>query len=793
MRFSRSFSARHSAGISCISFAVLGSPAVLAQSLPPPMLEEVVVTAQKRSESLQDVSIAVSVVSGEQIANADLKNLQELSSYVPNFYQIATPTSNVVYIRGLGSSPNAGFEQSVGTFKDGVYYGRARQTLAPLFDLARVEVLKGPQSILFGKNTSAGAVSITSAPAQSEFEGSVTLQGGTQNQRLLQGYVTGPVHDVVDARLAFYGSAQDGWVYNSFDDNDGPATRDYGARLNLAFAPTDALSGQFLLERTRGTVEGAPYEMTRTSQNVVRGELAPPTLTGLESELNYKNNFGNTQPLGDSVVSSEITMDTAMLQLDYALGDNTLTSITAYTGYAFDSNSDLDFTPSNLINATDGSEDFGQWSQELRLTSAGGGGFDYIAGVYLQYANLDINQPIGFQLSTVAPTNLLDGERTAVFEQVSKTASAFFQGSVDITQALRFKFGLRYTYESKDLDRDLSIASFDGVPISNPLALFLWESRLDTAPYTTSRSRSEDDWAPMVALEWDASDSIMTYLSATKGFKGGGYDSIHSNGNKLDTLEYEPETAYSVELGAKMSLWDSRAELNVALFNTRFYDLQVSTFDGVAGFNVGNAAQATTRGLEVDTRVLVTPNLILNASLAVLDYNYDEYDGAPCTNGQLAQQIVDSSSAPETGIYDGSAAGCINDLAGETVSQAPRYSATLGGIYTAQISNGLDLVLGVDALYRSEYFLAADLDPNLVQDAWWRINARIALAARDGRWELAVIGKNLNDAKTLSSGEDIPFGSTNTAVWNVPDFNGSYYGVISPPRSLAVQMRYNFF
>ena len=134
----------------------LAAPLVLAQDAPL-RLEEVVVTAQKRVESLQDVPIAVSVVSGEKLLTADLKNLQEMSQYVPNFYQVATPTSNVVYIRGIGSAPNAGFEQSVGTFLDGIYLGRARQTLAPMFDLARVEVLKGPQSILFGTNTVAGA------------------------------------------------------------------------------------------------------------------------------------------------------------------------------------------------------------------------------------------------------------------------------------------------------------------------------------------------------------------------------------------------------------------------------------------------------------------------------------------------------------------------------------------------------------------------------------------------------------------------------------------------------------
>ncbi|MEH6581568.1 MAG: TonB-dependent receptor [Halioglobus sp.] len=777
---------RKTLAVSISLYASLGAQSVLAQS--GLALEEVVVTAQKRTESLQDVPIAVSVLSGDKLNSADLKNLQEMSQYVPNFYQVATPTSNVVYIRGIGSAPNAGFEQSVGTFFDGIYLGRARQTLAPMFDLSRVEVLKGPQSILFGKNTSAGAVSISSN--RPDFESSARVSGllGSENEHQLQGYVNGVLGDSVAARLSLYGADQDGWVENEYDGEDGPATTDYAARLGLVFEPTDNLSIFFKAQRSDREQDGAAYEIYQKSQTIdpLTGTLVPPHLTDIDARQNFKTNYGNSAPLGNNTTASEITIDNAMLQMDFAFGEHTLTSITGYSAYEFDSNADLDFTDSNLINSTGGQEDFVQWSQELRLVSPADSRFDYITGIYLQTANVDIAQPIGFQFSTLSPlAGALgaDGFRHADYDQTADTASAFFQGNFSFNNDWRLKFGLRYSYEKKELDREVRITDFDQGPM-NPVALSLiWQDRLNAVPYEVSPDRSEDDWSPMVALEWNANDDIMTYVSASKGFKGGGYDSTHSNGNDLGTLEFDPESAISYEIGSKMTLMGGRGNLNIAIFYTQFEDLQVSVFDGVAGFNVSNAAEATTQGVELDTRWLLSEALVVSGSLAWLDYQYDDYDGAPCNNPQLAQWIVDT----------GHSAGCVNDLSGETVNYAPKWTAALSGTYTAHLGDSLDMLFTLDANFRDDYFLAADLDPSTVQDAYWKINARIALTPPDGRWEVALIGKNLTDETTYSTGTSVPFGSSNSPTWNIPDFEGTYYGVVDRPRSVALQLSYNFY
>lgn len=768
---------------------LLGSTAALNaqdQTKTTPVLEEIVVTAQQREESLQDVPIAVSVISGEKIAEFDLRNLQEMTQYVPNFSQTATPTSNVIAIRGIGSGPNAGFEQSVGTFKDGVYLGRARQTLAPLFDLARVEVLKGPQSILFGKNTVAGAVSIQSERPSYDVAARIAGLYGTQGERQLQGYVNGPLGKQLAGRLALYGSGLEGWVKNEYDGNYGPDTTIYAGRGSLVFDPTDNISAYLKFEHSCATSRGAPYEIYKITQTDLNGELVPPQLTGLDARLDYRTNYGNNGAIGSNTTESDRAFDDVVMQWDFLIGERKVTSITGYTAYDFQSNADLDYTATDFVNATDGRENYAQWSQELRLLSPTGSRFEYITGLYYQHSQLDIKQNVGVDFSTVIPVASAigaDGFRIAPFDQTSNTASAFFQGTFAFTPAWRLKFGLRYTYETKTLDRSITLNDFKGNAI-NPFAVAqVWQTNFKTSPYEVSLDRSQADWSPMLALEWNANDDIMTYATATKGFKDGGYDSTHGNSLDLASLEYGPESAYSLELGSKMRLMGGRGNFNIAVFQTQFDDLQVSVFDGFAGFKVQNAAEATSQGVELDTNWLVSSSLLLSGSIAWLDYKYDKYDTAPCSNAQLAQQIIDT----------GGSDGCANDLAGKPAAGAPQWRAALSGTYTAHLSQSVNMLFTLDANYADDHYLSEGLDENVLQQAFWKINGRIALTPPDGKWVVAIVGKNLTDTATNSVAFAVPSGSTNAPAWKLPDFEGSYAAIVDRPRSVALQVGYNFF
>lgn len=756
------------------------------------VLEEIIVTAQKRTESLQDVPISVSVLGGQELAEANIINLQDMSQYVPNFYQVRTPTSNVIFIRGIGSSPNAGFEQSVGMFYDNIYMSRPRQTLTPFYDLARVEVLRGPQSILFGKNTSAGAVSLISAQPTREFEASINALAGTQGEAKIQAVVSGPLSDTLSGRVALYGRHLDGWTENSFDDSTGPETDDYGLRAILAFEPSETFSGALKVERSKAKMQGAAYELSKNSQI---GPLPtppspftfiPPQLTGIEDRLDHKGNFGNTAPLPGDTVYTNTTIDNVSLDMDFQLGEHTLTSVTGYSAYDFRGISDLDQSPANLIGA-DQKDNYTQWSQELRITSPLGNTFDYIGGIYLQSGRLDIEQDVGFQLSTIGAPAEVNGGRFQTFDQSSDSASAFFQGTWNTTDNLRLKFGLRYTYEKKKLERENYAKNFLGMRIVpgrsviDDLLTDFWLDSVDTYPYEVSPDRNESNWSPMLGVEWNISSDVMFYASATQGFKSGGWDSVHSNGLRLEELEFDNESSNAFEVGTKTAFWGNRATVNVAVFLTKFKDLQVSTFNGSSGFNVSNAAEATSKGVELDSRFLLTPDLVVTANLAYLNYKYDDYDGAPCTTAQLSTQLITT----------GGTEGCINDLSGETVTYAPTWSGALSGTYTLDVSNALEMRFTLDANFRSKYFLEADLDENAVQDAYWVLNGRMILAASAGTWDVALVGRNLTDTKTASTGGDVPFG--NGTSFGVPDFRGSYYKVMDRPRSFALEGTYRFF
>ena len=244
-----------------IFFALLGLPA-FAQ----PSLEEVIVTAQKRSESVQDVSVTVSVMDGNRLRDADIASLEEMSFYIPSYDQSRTVLGTEARIRGIGSASNPGFEQSVGTFIDDIYLSRSRQTVMPLFDLDRVEVLKGPQSILFGKNTIAGAVAMFTALPTEEPEGRLGVLYGTDNQAKAEGMWSGPLTDTISVRLAGMTRTGDGYVENIYNGDDGPENDQWGVRGTANWYATDDLTVRLKLEHSEDEVKGAPYVLSLNTQ-----------------------------------------------------------------------------------------------------------------------------------------------------------------------------------------------------------------------------------------------------------------------------------------------------------------------------------------------------------------------------------------------------------------------------------------------------------------------------------------------------------------------------------------------
>ena len=722
------------------------------------ILEEVIVTARKRAESLQNVPVSIIALGDEKLDDFGLQTLESVSAYVPGVTIGEAVVSTNLFVRGIGSGVNQGFEQSVGVYVDGVYMGRGFQTRAPFLDLERIEILKGPQGTLFGKNTIAGALNIVTARPTDEFEGEVTaLYEPDHGEGALTAVVSGPLSDTLSARLAGRASTFDGYMRNTLSGEKDPREDDRVVRASLRWTPTDKLEVNTKFETGSFDVDG------RVSQALSLDAATLALFQGFDPEadgiFNERRSIGGEHPLF-AAEFNHADVDNFVTTIEYSLGDHTLTSVTGYSAYDYHEVAEGDFTPLDTANQ-DTVQDFEQWSQEVRLASSDDRPFRYIVGLYYHKAELDSVIRVDIDLRDLLGAPII-GSRHNTFLHDAESFAAFFEASLDFGDRWTLNAGLRYSDEEKSVwKRQVSAELGTDVPDPGSLLFVLgWVN------HTLEDKRSESQAAPSVSLQFDATDHVMTYVSASKGFKGGGYDEARADGNP-DLFEYEEETVVSVEAGVKMTLLDGAATLNAAAFHSNFEDLQVSTFEGI-NFIVGNAAEATTQGLEIDGSWRVTDALTLAGAMTVLDAEYDSFPGGACYANQTEAE------------------GCVGgrqDLAGGKLQFAPDLSANLNAEYATVLGNAMQLSARIDLNYSDDILLANDNDPDPAQSqsSYVTLDARLALAGADDQWEFAVIGRNLTDKLIRSWANDLPVVT-----------NNNYFAHLDRPRNIAVQFRYSF-
>ncbi len=724
--------------------------------------------------------MSIAAVSGQKIEEQGFTKLADLSAQIPNFHISSATVNDQIIMRGIGSGSNRGFEQSVGMFIDGVYMGRGKQSRSPFLDLDRVEVLRGPQSVLFGKNTIAGAVSLhTARPVPGdELNGSIFVSYEPEyNTHEVRAVISGSITDEFALRLAVKDAGSDGYIENTFLDQDGPETDDQNIRLSFAWEPTADLTINGKYERAESDRTGGPAEVFRFEPltglaGFVANVLVPAADPKFDTELNWRNS------MDEELVPNtrELETDNAAVTIEYDWGGHTLTSVTGYSAYEADEKQDVDFLPIAFLSSLDDHE-FEQWSQEIRLASPGGETFDYITGIYWQTNELDmdVSNDIGVE-DTVAPVFLplydargwtaaglypVDASRYGVINQKSDTYSAFFQGPWNVTDTLRLIAGGRYTKEEKEYVRNGGHAVFatrEPAGANEDLMLSVLGIAVTLPHY--DNDRTENQFSPSLKAQWDISDEIMLYASAEKGFKGGGFNADQAA--TLENQEFEEEEAIGYELGMKSTLLDGSAELNVALFRTEFDDQQVTSFDGIS-FIVGNAAQATVQGIEMDGQWQITDSIRVGGAVGYLDAEYDDYENGPCS------------------VTENAATGATTcDLSGKDLMLAPEWSGSAYVDYSRPVADSLELRVYVDITYSDETYMAADLDPFVLQDSYTKLNARLAIGSADGQWELAVVGKNLTDEETYGGSADVPL------------VKGGYVAYIDAPRTVAVQAQFNF-
>jgi iron complex outermembrane recepter protein len=784
-----------------VAISIASLPAIAQDDLDDFALEEVVVTAQKRAQSLQDVPISVSAVGGEKLAEAGIENLQDLSAYVPNLKIVEGGLVPQLYIRGIGSGANQGFEQSVGTYSDGIYMGRSLQSRGSFLDLERVEVLRGPQSILFGQSSIAGAISLVSAKPTDEFEGMISASHAPKHDDTeINFYASGPLTEDFKARLAVRDRQEDGYLKNRIINEDAPELDEQAARLTLGWDVNDSL--ETLLKIETASIErdnGRPGQVTDYGGYPVTATI--PLTDPAELDHNqYSNNLN----------SMEFDSDAYVLNVNYELSNGvTFTSITSYTEFDYDEeNYDGEASEVDLLSL-DMDEQFDQFSQEFRLTSPGGETVDYIIGVFYQESDQEYQEDASLVVSSLSLPSPFDSLVMRNFQQETETWAAFAQATWNVSEELRFTLGLRYTRDEKDATRtqdtfsinfpgvsQSGISAIDGLPcaISADCSVLVSTALGGTfglIDHTLEDDFSKTNWTPSVNAQYDITPDIMLYATYSEGYKAGGYDARGINDSTSsnnpfslpilalggDNFGYDQEEAETIELGAKMSLLDNTAELNIAIYQTDYTDMQISTFDGTFGFNVFNAGEATVRGMEMDGRWRPTASVLLTAGIAYLDFEWQEYEEAACPRQGPA--VVNANG------------NC--DASGRENLQTPEWTANLSANHVLPIGDAFELRTTLDANFKDNHYTANDLDDRSEQSGATIYNMRVALASADDKWHVAVIGKNLTDKVVTNYNVSLSQGITGSAD---NDGNGLADGgrtaQINRPRTVAIEGLYRF-
>lgn len=785
---------RFSAFVVSATLISLSTSQVYAQEAPR-ALEEIIVTAAYREQGLQDVPVSVSAVTGDTITAAAIQKAEDLQFLVPNFTLTETGIGTNAFVRGVGSGINQAFEQSVGTYVDGVHFGRAQQWRSPFLDVERVEVLRGPQSILFGKNSVAGAVNITTARPTDEFEASALVSNEFENNELIvEGMISGPITDRFRYRVAARSRELDGHMVNATLGTDEPNREDWTVRGTLEFDVTDNLVATLKAEVGEFDVTGRHIEIINEIPGPNGLTYAQTLVLGLGGDPSTLNNFQDEIRSSNGDFSNNDS-ENYVLTLDWGIGDHELKSITALSTFEYDEFCDCDFTGTDVFGAAL-QETYDQFSQEFRLSSPTGGNFDYILGLYYQSSEHDFADQI-----IVSPTSVLipalnarvpgAGFGDAVANTLASrlatvdadVTSAFAQINWHFSDSFTLQLGARITNDERDGFRSLEIVSGDFSPLPAPQigAPLVYGSvfgitstnlvplsqsgvpqlavpatallaGLGTLPVEGDRDKTQV--SPEVKLIWNLDDNVLFYASWSKGFKSGSFDFRANNRNfypDMETsFEFDDEEASNIELGAKLTLAGGAAEFNLATFSTEFDNLQISIFDGILGFNVGNAASADIRGLEADLRWALTDNLTISGGLALTDFKFTDFENGQCYFGRPPDVDIDGDGTPELCDYTGNSNQLVSDVQGNVTFD-----------YRLPIGTSLEFSSMLDVFYTDEYDASATYDPKLVQEGYTLLNLRLAIGAQSGRWQIAVLGKNLTDEKVLSFGGDTPLaGST---------------------------------
>jgi iron complex outermembrane receptor protein len=720
-------------------------------------LEEIIVTAQKREQNLQEIPVAVSVLGGDLIDRSTAYNIEGLTALVPslNFRKGGTSINSTLFLRGVGTvNFSLAAEPSVATVLDGVVLARSGEAFGDLNDIERIEVLRGPQGTLFGKNASAGVVSIVSRMPSTEFGTSAQFEFYEGSEWKLRGTLDAPLSDSFRTRTtAFYGE-YDGNIDNLYDGREINGYDRWGVRSIAQWDATEDLTFTFIGDYRKAD-DNCCGEVIGTAPNSA-------ALRGLLSGVDLRED--ETREVRHNLVTrTEETAWGLSAQFDWELGEHVLTSITAYRSWEAGEIREgdwLDKAAAYVGNPfaqlhDDGPQESTTFSQEVRVASPSGQFLEYVAGVFYFDAESerDFARDVIVCTASTLPVDATGSvpcapgsstytnpNSSANFGSDSTNISLFGEGTLNLNDAWRLILGLRYTQDELSYFHDRIPSAVAGPGV-----------RTDRSGYRDETD--EDAFSGRAAVQWDISDDLMSYLSYARGYKGPAYN-VFFNMNPSSLNVLDPETADAFEAGLKSTLFGGSTILNLAVFYATYDNFQANNFDtlnGVVITRLTNAGEISTSGVELDFVTSPIEGLTLTGGLAYTDAQIEEFNVPP-------------GSPPSA-----------TDRSGERLPFAPEWKASLNADYGWNLTERLDMFVNGTLTYTDSQYTDLGENPLLEIDSYLLLDASVGVAATDGAWRATLVGRNLTDESypTLIT----PGGPGGSLRYLIPRDADRYFGV----------------
>ena len=680
-------------------------------------LQEIVVTAEKRVENLQDVPSSIAVVSADELAKKQVTSVLNLSQAVPGV-SLSAPSAlyTGVYIRGIGTDTNGyGVEPSVSTVIDGVVMARAGSSLFNFDDLDRVEVLRGPQGTLFGKNSSAGVISMVTKDPTGEFSDNLNVTYGSYHETKVDGAVSGPlIEDILLGRFSFLFDSRDGYIHDVYDGQNYNDNHQQGFRTKLLFKPTDStrihLSWDYENLLSNGFLK--PVRTLGPTPNFAEiGHYAgfsgfPAGFIGPDNDEVIENHSGSNFAATDSRANG-IT-----LQVDQDIGSYTLTSISAYRIWDAFQNQSFNDTPIPFFHYMYTFENQSQESQELRIASPKGGFVDYVAGLFFYrdftYDHDDFQLDLSIDEGLPLDTLLTDINYAS--ETDSTNYAAFGEANFHFTDQLTLVAGMRGTHDHVSFHTS-------GVTVFN-------------SAFAASGEDSAGNLSWRIGPRYEFSPDTMAYATVSRGFKGPAYNTNTTSSNPQLA---KPEIATSYELGLKSEFLDRRVRTNLALYLTNLKDFQsqgILVLDNIPEQFLTNAGEVRSQGVELEVQATPVHNLAVNLSAAYIDAYYVSYVNAPCYTSQTVAE----------GCH-----GTQQNLTGQPTPNTPKFSFEANANYDIVLPGPVNAFVRADYSWKDKVQWDGTNDPLAIEGSVGLLGGSLGVFSKDGRYTVDVYGRNLTN------------------------------------------------